>query len=138
MRADPELNSNPKLARKAKVGTGTVSRARNAAGGTTIDTVQAFADAFGVQPHELLAYPKLSGAREDRATYSSTDLDLKRVIEEWPVLTPTERAAIRGDVHARANHNRSVFTHLGSPPKMVDDQKKAPIDFERHRGMKKT
>jgi hypothetical protein len=142
MRATPELNSGPKLAAKAKVGLTTVLRARNATNATTIDTVQALANAFGIQPHELLAYPKL-GVMEDTAAYRTTDLELKRVVAEWQALMPEERSELRAKVVAMANRNRSVHRHLGETPKAEDAKAqtparpKHPIEIESYRPAKR-
>lgn len=144
MRATPDLDSNTKLAAKAGVGTGTVSRARNGSHATNIDTVQAFANAFGIQPHELLAYPKL-GVREEPAAYKTTDLDLKRVVAEWSALMPDERAELRTEVIRMANHNRSVHRHLGDAQDKAEEPSKAtasgrpknPIEIETYRTPKR-
>lgn len=142
MRATAALDSGPKLAAKSKCGLTTIQRARNASVATTIDTVQALADAFGIQPHELLVYPK-PGAREEPAAYRVTDLDLKRVVAEWHALMPAERAELRAEVVRMANHNRSVHRHLGEVPPAAEETKVAtgrprnPIEIEHYRPKRK-
>lgn len=48
------LNSNPKIAERTGLGTGTISRVRNADGSTKLETVEALSKAFGVTVTELL------------------------------------------------------------------------------------
>ncbi len=50
----PEFNSNPKVAKRSKVGLGTVGRIRNAEVSATLDSVAALAEAFGLEPWQLL------------------------------------------------------------------------------------
>lgn len=54
MAAHPELNSNPKLAAKTRLGTGTISRLRNGMVDANLDTLERMATAFGVAPWQLL------------------------------------------------------------------------------------
>lgn len=54
-----DLDSNPKLSKKSKVGLGTVSRMRTAKVDVTIDTLEKVAFAFDLQAWQLLV-PDLS------------------------------------------------------------------------------
>jgi transcriptional regulator with XRE-family HTH domain len=54
MAAHPDLNSNPKLAAKTRLGTGTISRLRNGAVDANMDTLERMARAFQVEPWQLL------------------------------------------------------------------------------------
>jgi transcriptional regulator with XRE-family HTH domain len=54
MAANPELGSNPKLAAKTRLGTGTISRMKNGAVDANLDTLERIAAAFGVEPWQLL------------------------------------------------------------------------------------
>lgn len=54
-----DLDSNPKLSKRSKVGLGTVSRMRTAAVDVTIDTLEKVAFAFDLQAWQLLV-PDLS------------------------------------------------------------------------------
>jgi transcriptional regulator with XRE-family HTH domain len=54
MHAHPDLDSNPKLAKKSKVGIATISRVRNAETEATLDTIEKLAKAFGVISWQLL------------------------------------------------------------------------------------
>lgn len=48
------LESNPKLAKRADIGIGSVARIRNAQTDITIDTLTKLAEAFDLQPWQLL------------------------------------------------------------------------------------
>lgn len=48
------LESNPKLSRRAKIGIGSVARIRNAQTDITLDTLTKLAEAFDLQPWQLL------------------------------------------------------------------------------------
>ena len=54
MSATWSLNSNTKLAKRSRLGLGTMGRVRNAEAAATIDTLDTLADCFGLQPWELL------------------------------------------------------------------------------------
>jgi transcriptional regulator with XRE-family HTH domain len=54
MAAHPDLNSNPKLAAKTRLGTGTISRLRNGMVDANLDTLERMAKAFNVEPWQLL------------------------------------------------------------------------------------
>lgn len=54
MAAHPDLNSNPKLAAKTRLGTGTISRLRNGAVDANMDTLERMARAFHVEAWQLL------------------------------------------------------------------------------------
>lgn len=54
MRATPELNSNPKLAKKTELGTGTISRLRNGEVDANLATLEKLAAAFHVEAWQLL------------------------------------------------------------------------------------
>jgi transcriptional regulator with XRE-family HTH domain len=54
MAAHTDLGSNPKLGTKAKLGTGTIARLRTAEVNANLETLEALASAFDVQPWELL------------------------------------------------------------------------------------
>lgn len=54
MTAHADLSSNPKLAAKTKLGTGTISRLRNGEVDANLDTLQRLAKAFNVEPWQLL------------------------------------------------------------------------------------
>lgn len=49
-----DLSSNPKLAKKTKLGTGTISRLRNGSVNANLETLEAIAKAFDVEPWQLL------------------------------------------------------------------------------------
>ena len=48
------LQSNPKLAKRAQLGLGTIGRIRNAEVAVNLDTLDSLASAFGMKPWELL------------------------------------------------------------------------------------
>lgn len=52
------LDSNTKMVRRSKLGLGTIGRVRNAEVDATVDTLDKLAEAFGVQPWQLLAPPE--------------------------------------------------------------------------------
>ena len=54
MEANVALESNPKLAKRAQIGIGSVARIRNAQTDITLDTLTKLADAFDLQPWQLL------------------------------------------------------------------------------------
>lgn len=54
MSAHPELGSNPKLAKKTDLGTGSISRLRNGEVDATLSTLQKIAKAFDLQAWQLL------------------------------------------------------------------------------------
>jgi transcriptional regulator with XRE-family HTH domain len=54
MAAHSELNSNPKLAKKTELSTGTISRLRNSDVDANLDTLERLARAFQVDPWQLL------------------------------------------------------------------------------------
>lgn len=54
MEANVALESNPKLARRAQIGIGSVARIRNAQTDITLDTLTKLAEAFDLQPWQLL------------------------------------------------------------------------------------
>lgn len=54
IKASPDLDSNPKISRVTKIGTGTLSRLRNADSSATISSVAAIARAFDLQAADLL------------------------------------------------------------------------------------
>ena len=54
MGSQPELSSNPKLAEKTKLGTGTISRLKNGQVDATVSTLEALAKAFDMAPWQLL------------------------------------------------------------------------------------
>jgi transcriptional regulator with XRE-family HTH domain len=54
MAAHAELGSNPKLAAKTRLGTGTISRMKNGAVDANLDTLERIAHAFGMEPWQLL------------------------------------------------------------------------------------
>lgn len=54
MKSSRDLNSNPKLASRARLGLGTIQRIRNAETSARVITIEALADAFGVNPTRLL------------------------------------------------------------------------------------
>lgn len=54
MAARPELDSNPKVAAKTRLGTGTISRLRNGMVDANLDTLERIAKAFEVEPWQLL------------------------------------------------------------------------------------
>lgn len=54
MTANSELGSNPKLAKKTDLGTGTISRLRNGEVDANLSTLQKIASAFDLQPWQLL------------------------------------------------------------------------------------
>lgn len=60
MAMHPTLDSNPKIAKAVKVGTGTISRIRNAESSTSIGLTHDLARAFGLQAADLLR-PDLFG-----------------------------------------------------------------------------
>lgn len=49
-----DLSSNPKLAKKTGLGTGTISRLRNGSVNANLETLDAIAKAFDVEPWQLL------------------------------------------------------------------------------------
>lgn len=53
-----DLSSNPKLAKKTGLGTGTISRLRNGQVNANLETLDAIAKAFDVEPWQLLV-PKM-------------------------------------------------------------------------------
>ena len=59
MQSHFDLDSAPKLAKKTKVGTGTISRLRNAKVDATLSVLEAIAIAYDLQPWQLLV-PDLS------------------------------------------------------------------------------
>lgn len=61
MDAKPTLGTLKKVAAKAKIGFGTVRRARNGDGNTTIQNLDAIARAFGRRVEHLLAEPAADG-----------------------------------------------------------------------------
>lgn len=54
MSATPELKSNPKLAQKTGLSTASISRLRNAQGNANLETLEAIAHAFHMEPWQLL------------------------------------------------------------------------------------
>jgi transcriptional regulator with XRE-family HTH domain len=54
METHATLNSNPKVAEVAKIGSGTVSRLRNGEVSTNLETLSRLAEAFDVMPWQLL------------------------------------------------------------------------------------
>ena len=54
MRANTSLDSNPKLSDKSDLGTGSISRIRNAEGAVNLDTLDKLAKCFDLQPWQLL------------------------------------------------------------------------------------
>lgn len=54
MGAFPSLDSNPKLARKAKLGIGTIARVRNSDAAANLDTLDKLASCFDLQPWQML------------------------------------------------------------------------------------
>ena len=54
MEGSPALESNPKLSRRAKIGIGSVARIRNSQTDITLDTLTKLAEAFDLQPWQLL------------------------------------------------------------------------------------
>ncbi len=59
MEEKPHLASNPKLAKLAHLGTGTISRIRNAETSASIGNLQQLADAVGITLEELIRNPDL-------------------------------------------------------------------------------
>lgn len=57
MAATYALDSNTKVVKRSKLGLGTIGRVRNAEVDATVDTLDKLAEAFGVQPWQLLAPP---------------------------------------------------------------------------------
>lgn len=54
MAAHPELSSNPKMADRTGLGTGTIHRLRYGKVDCTMDTLQKLAKPFGIEPWQLL------------------------------------------------------------------------------------
>lgn len=60
MAATFSLDSNTKMVKRSKLGLGTIGRVRNAEVDATVDTLDKLAEAFGVQPWQLLAPPDIT------------------------------------------------------------------------------
>lgn len=56
MNANASMDSNPKLAKRSGLGLGTIARARNADVAVTLDTLDALAVCFDLQPWQLLVH----------------------------------------------------------------------------------
>lgn len=54
MKAHPDLSSNPKLSKKTKLSTSTISRLRNGGVEATMATLEVLSAAFHVEPWQLL------------------------------------------------------------------------------------
>ena len=54
MRVNTSLDSNPKVSGKADLGTGSISRIRNADGAINLDTLDKLAKCFDLQPWQML------------------------------------------------------------------------------------
>lgn len=54
MLAYPSLDSNPKLAKRSKLGVGTIARVRNSDAAATLDTLDKLAGCFDLQPWQML------------------------------------------------------------------------------------
>lgn len=56
MKTNLSLNSNPKLAKRSKLGLGTIARTRNADVSVNLDTLDSLAACFDLQPWQLLVH----------------------------------------------------------------------------------
>ena len=54
MSAYPSLDSNPKLARRSKLGVGTIARVRNSDAAVNLDTLDKLAGCFDLHPWQML------------------------------------------------------------------------------------
>jgi len=54
MSAYPSLDSNPKLAKRAKLGVGTIARVRNSDAAVNLDTLDKLAGCFDLHPWQML------------------------------------------------------------------------------------
>jgi transcriptional regulator with XRE-family HTH domain len=74
----PDLSSNPKLAKKTKLGTGTISRLRNGTVNANLETLEVIARAFDVQPWQLLVPDMEPGNAPVLQTAGDSERDLYR------------------------------------------------------------
>lgn len=90
MKAHPDLGSNPKLATRTKLGTGTISRLKNGQVDANLETLERLAKAFHVEPWQLLVpglhpsnLPTLQPISEqERRLYARIAEAMKEIKEE--------------------------------------------------------
>lgn len=89
MRSRPSLDSNPKLRNKSGVGIATISRIINGETAATLDTLGMLAEAFGLEPWQLLV-PNLDPTNPQiLQAISPKEADLYRRLRET-IATETE------------------------------------------------
>lgn len=80
MERTPDLDSGPKLAKRAKVAQATVSRVLNQKVGASVDVVDALARAFGVNPW-MLMHPNMDIAEAETRLYAAMRREFQKLPE---------------------------------------------------------